>query len=185
MSTVTAPSPPDAIRVARRTLLRGEPVRMQEVAAALGVSRVTLHRWVGSREQLLSEVLWSLAAGNLAAALSATRKRGGEKIADAMARFVTTVQAEPGMRAFLEREPELALRILTTNASAVQARSVEAVRELLEVAESEGDIQLPMPAADLAYVIVRITESFLYADLITGDPPDAEKARRAVAALLR
>jgi hypothetical protein len=102
-----------------------------------------------------------------------------------MARFMQAVQGEPGMRAFLEREPELALKLLTTNASPVQSRSVAAVEDLLADAEARGEIVPPMPIPDLAYVIVRITESFLYADLITGAPPDAEKARQAVAALLR
>ncbi|WP_329389668.1 QsdR family transcriptional regulator [Streptomyces sp. NBC_01351] len=35
------------------------------------------------------------------------------------------------------------------------------------------------------YVITRIGESFVYADLITGDEPDATKPAAAVAALLR
>jgi Tetracyclin repressor-like, C-terminal domain len=33
--------------------------------------------------------------------------------------------------------------------------------------------------------VVRIVESFVYADLITGEQPDAEKVELAVAALLR
>ena len=34
-------------------------------------------------------------------------------------------------------------------------------------------------------LVVRIAESFIYADLITGEPPDAAKAEVAIAALLR
>jgi AcrR family transcriptional regulator len=162
MSAATATSPPraaGAVQLARRRILDGRPVRMQELAAELEVSRVTLHRWVGSREALLGEALWSLAAGNLAAAKRATRQTGGARIADMMARFMTAVQAEPGMRAFLEREPELALKILTTNAAPVQSRSVAAVEDLLADAEARAEIEPPMPIPDLAYVIVRITES--------------------------
>ena len=33
---------------------------MSGLAEDLGVSRVTLYRWVGSREHLLVEVIWSL-----------------------------------------------------------------------------------------------------------------------------
>jgi hypothetical protein len=36
----------------------------------------------------------------------------------------------------------------------------------------------------LAYVIVRIGESFLYRDAITGDPPDVESAITAIRILL-
>ncbi|MCX5193101.1 QsdR family transcriptional regulator [Streptomyces sp. NBC_00249] len=42
-----------------------------------------------------------------------------------------------------------------------------------------------MELPDLAYVITRIGESFVHADLITGDEPDATKPAAAVAALLR
>ena len=39
--------------------------------------------------------------------------------------------------------------------------------------------------ADLAYVITRIAESFIYTDLITGEPPAPEKAEVTIATLLR
>jgi hypothetical protein len=39
---------------------------MTSLAAELGVNRVTLYRWVGSRDVLMVEVLWSLAASTLA-----------------------------------------------------------------------------------------------------------------------
>lgn len=38
---------------------------------------------------------------------------------------------------------------------------------------------------DLAYLIVRIGESVLYTDLITGEPPNPDLARRAIYALVR
>jgi hypothetical protein len=41
-----------------------------------------------------------------------------------------------------------------------------------------------MHVRDLAYLIVRIIESFIYADLITGDAPDARNVQAAIAALL-
>ena len=176
----------DAIHAARRRILAGQPVRMQELADELGVSRVTLHRWVGSREELLGEALWSLAHDNFTAAVRATRTRGGRRIADVVGRFIATVNATDGMRILIEREPEYAMRILTTKASPVQARSVAAVEDLLREEQAKGRLTPPMDIADLAYVIVRISESFLYADLITGDrAPDDEKARLAISALLR
>lgn len=179
------PAVEDAIAIARRRILGGEAVRMQEIAAELGVTRVTLHRWVGGREDLLGEALWSLAEANFRAAVRRTRTRGGRRVADVVARFVAGVRAEPGMRVFLEREPELALRVLTTKASPVQARSVQALERLLREEAGAGRLDPPLPFGDLAYVIVRITESFLYADLITGEPAADDAAHRAIAALLR
>ena len=43
---------------------------MQTLARELGTSRFTLHRWVGSRDLLLGEVLWSLAE----------KVRGGDRL---------------------------------------------------------------------------------------------------------
>ena len=54
----TRPTPRDAFRLARRTLLDGQRLDMQALAGQLGINRVTLYRWVGSREQLLVDVLW-------------------------------------------------------------------------------------------------------------------------------
>src|SRR6202011_33668 len=110
----------------------------------LGVSRVTLHRWVGSRDELLGEVLWSLAEPTIAKARQATRARGGTGIAETMWRFTVSVHEAPFMRSFLAREPEIALRVLTTKRAPLQGRVVGAFRELL-VAEAEaGRLELPM-----------------------------------------
>src|SRR4051794_6060825 len=51
----------DAFSRARRMFLGGQRVDMGVLARDLGVNRATLYRWVGSRDQLLVEVLWSLA----------------------------------------------------------------------------------------------------------------------------
>ncbi|HEX6390724.1 MAG TPA: QsdR family transcriptional regulator [Solirubrobacteraceae bacterium] len=176
----------DAVRLAARRIVEGRAVRMGELADELGVTRVSLHRWVGSREQLLGEAMWLLAADSIAGARrTPTRSRGGARVADVVGRYIGAVNAAPGVRAFIEREPELALRLLTTRASPVQARSVTAVEELLGEEVAGGRLEPPMELRDLAYVIVRIAESFLFTNLITGEPPDAQKARQAVAALLR
>src|SRR5262245_25508423 len=56
------PLPEDVLHAARRRFLRGERVDMNDLAREVGIGRATLYRWVGSRDQLLGEVLWSLAA---------------------------------------------------------------------------------------------------------------------------
>jgi hypothetical protein len=85
----------------------------------------------------------------------------------------------------VERDPEFALRMLTTRATPVQARSVAEVERLIHEAVAAGELDVSMDAHDLAYVIVRIGESFLYADAITGEQPDIGAARRAIEQLLR
>jgi hypothetical protein len=42
----------------------------------------------------------------------------------------------------------------------------------------------PLPPPDLAYAIVRIVESFVYADIITGERLDIAKAEQPIAASL-
>lgn len=110
---------------------------------------------------------------------------GAKRIADVVGEFVRTVNGAPVFRNFLRREPERALRILTTKASVIQGRTMKKIEELLEAEIAADALVPPLPVSDLAYLIVRIAESFIYTDIITGGEPDATKARDAIAALLR
>jgi hypothetical protein len=44
---------------------------------------------------------------------------------------------------------------------------------------------LPVDLRELAYVIVRLIESYTYLDLITGEQPDARRAEPILRMLLR
>jgi AcrR family transcriptional regulator len=55
----------DAIKLARKRFLQAERIDMSALADELGVNRVTLYRWVGSRDQLLVEIIWSLGSKTL------------------------------------------------------------------------------------------------------------------------
>lgn len=158
---------------------------MRDLAGQLGISRATLHRWVGSRDQLLGEILWSMTMEVFEARSSHSLGRGAEGIADLMGTFVRTVNDSKPFREFLRAEPERALRVLTTKASVVQSRSIAKMRELLDEEVTAGRLTSPLPVEDLAYLLVRIAESFIYTDVITGAEPDAAKARAATAALLK
>jgi AcrR family transcriptional regulator len=178
---------PDALaafRIAREWFQAGKRIEMQELAAELGVNRATLFRWVGSRDDLLAEILSSLAEPTLAAAVDDSPGHGGARIAAIIGRFATLLDAADYFREFLRREPERALRILTTRAGTVQARLVSAIEALLQQEITDGHLHPPLPAHDLAYLIVRIVESFLYADIITGEQPDIAKSEQAITALL-
>jgi AcrR family transcriptional regulator len=178
------PNALDAFRVARRWFMAGRRIEMQELAAELGVNRATLFRWVGGRDQLLGEILWSLAEPALDAAVEASDGHGAQRITGAIGRFAAMVDQADFLREFLRREPERALRILTTRAGTVQARLVGAIDTLLNDEISQGNLRSPLPLRDLAYVIVRIVESFLYAEFITSEEPDIAMAELAVGALL-
>lgn len=157
---------------------------MQELASELGVNRATLFRWVGSRDDLLAEILWSLAEPTLSMAVDGAPGHGATRIVSIMDRFATMLDEADYFREFLRREPERALRILTTRASTVQQRLVDAVETLVGEEITRGHLHSPLPSHDLAYLIVRIVESFLYADIITNEQPDITKAQQAISALL-
>src|SRR5712691_7933296 len=71
-----AVGPADALGAARRKLPRHERLDMNELAGELGVGRATLYRWVGSRDELLGEVLWSLSVSGLAMAREKAKGTG-------------------------------------------------------------------------------------------------------------
>jgi AcrR family transcriptional regulator len=178
---------PDALqafRLARHTFIAGERLDMQQLAADLGVDRTTLFRWVGNRDKLLADVLSSLGQRTFTDAVARTAGTGPQRVADVLGMFVQALIDAPYFRAYLRRETERALRLLTTKASVVQHRMVDLVEQLLRDEQDRGDLPHPLPLPDLAYLIMRICESFIYTDLITGEPPDATKARTAIAALL-
>jgi len=121
----------DALRLARRKFLAAQRIDMTALASELGVNRVTLYRWVGSRDALMVEVLWSLAAPTLAGADAAVRARGGERIVQVITRFLDAVITNAGMRRWLADEGELAMRLLTRHDTGFQPRLIGAVHGLL------------------------------------------------------
>ena len=114
-------SKPDALgafRFARRRFLAGARVEMQELAGELGVSRATVFRWVGSRDDLLVEIIWSIAEPTFRHAVEGTvGLSGGRRIAAVMGGFAEAVIASPPFMEFVQREPERALRLLTSKAT--------------------------------------------------------------------
>lgn len=175
----------DVFRLARRRFLAGERVDMSALAEELGVNRVTLYRWVGSREKLLVEVLWSLAGPTLEHERDRTSKRGAERIVKIVSGFVAAVLANSGMTRFLAEEGELAMRLLTRRDTGFQPRLIEAVRLLLAEEVQAGTLDLPADLDDVAYTIIRIVESYVYLERITGEEPDARRAESILRLLLR
>src|SRR5215831_11918665 len=73
-------SPLDALKLARGRWLKGERIDMGALAAELGISRATLYTWVGSKERLIGEVLWSFAEEGLRQSRAAAKGSGAEYI---------------------------------------------------------------------------------------------------------
>jgi hypothetical protein len=171
--------------VARRTFVAGQRVELADVAATVGVNRVTLHRWLGNRTTILTDIVWSLTEPTIALCDRQARGRGGAHVAAAMAEFTRLTVEHPGMRSFLEREHETALRILTRRDHDFQHRLISAVHSLLVREREAGHLDGDYPLEDLAFLVVRVVESFVYVERIAGETPDPERAARALRFLLR
>ncbi|GAA1928053.1 QsdR family transcriptional regulator [Microbacterium aoyamense] len=180
---------PDAVRAfeaAREIFIDGRRIDMGSLAGSLGVERTSLFRWVGNRDALLSEVLWSLAIPTLVQAdHAATESSGGARIAGILTHFVDDLITADYFRQFLRREPARALRLLTTKESPIQRRYVATAEWLVRRDLGDEPLGGAIDPPGLAYLLVRMSESFTYADLISGDQPSAERARVAFRLLLR
>jgi AcrR family transcriptional regulator len=168
-------SPVDALKAARRRFLRQERVDMNELAAELGVGRATLYRWVGGRDQLLGEVLWSLTEPALDRIKAETGGTGVDWVLAVYRRFGELILETPAVRHFVQTEPEAALRVMTTKSSPQQARVIGWYRDLLIEAEERFGIEYRLDPETLAFTLIRVAESFLWTDLITGEEPDLSR----------
>jgi AcrR family transcriptional regulator len=179
------PTALDAFKLARRWFQSGRRVDMSALAEELGVNRVTLYRWVGSREQLLVEVLWSLAEQTLRRADAQVRARGAERVIQIVMRFIEAVIANQGMRQWLQEEGDAAMRLLTRSETDFQRRLIDWLEIVLREETDAGRLDLPVDLHDVAYVLRRIIESYVYLDIITGEQPDAQRAEPVLRLLLR
>jgi len=175
-----------AFDLAREQFIAGNRIDMGALAGALGVDRTSLFRWVGNRDALLSEVLWSLAIPTLVQADAATADRAGaDRLAELLTHFVADLNRASYFREFLRREPARALRLLTTKESEIQRRYVATTEWLVRAELGDRPLGGAIDVHNLAYLLVRVSESFTYADLIAGDEPSAAGARAAFRVLLR
>ena len=172
---------------AARWVHDGRRLDMQGLADELGLSRVTVFRRAGGREELLSKALWVLTERTLVVAAQRweAERPPGELHTPGTGRHVNAiVSRSPGLRRLLDDEPALALRVLTNPLGRVQAGIVTFVEALLRRDMAEfGLVPLIEPGA-LAYALVRLGESFLYADVLADRQPDVATADRLQQALV-
>jgi AcrR family transcriptional regulator len=173
-------TPLDVFELARQKWLAGERLDVGRLARELGVARATVFRWVGSREQLHGEVISALFTSELARARRGARGVGPAYLADVTHRLLHALLHAAPLRRFVQEDTELALRVLMSRESPVERRCTAAIRDLLAEQVAAGHVRPAMPIEALAYVVVRIGESFLYRDVLTGDAPDVDTAVQAI-----
>lgn len=177
-------TPLDAFALASQKWMRGERLDIGQIASELGVGRATLFRWVGSREQLYGEVLNAAYTRQRAQIMCTASGQGIDLIVDVARRNLRALLESAALRKFIEHDPEFAIRVLTSKSSPVQARTIEIEAELLRSQIAAGHIHPLLDVDTLAYIIVRIGESFLYGDVISGRQPEIEKAVAAIRILV-
>jgi AcrR family transcriptional regulator len=177
-----AASRQDVIDAAMARYLRGRRIDVQAIASELGLGRVTIYRWFGSREGLVGEILVRAAEPLLAEARARAKGRGASLLLDTFDRFNRGLAAAPALRTFVESERD-AGRILTSGSGPVQPRIVAMVTALIEEEAGKGAYEPPVDPATLSYAIVRLAEAFLFND--SGDMRgDVDRLREVEAALL-
>ncbi len=177
--------PPSVFAAAVTIFLAGRRLDMQALARHLRVSRATLYRRAGNREELLDAVIWWRARRMVARQLQLTDSlRGADRIMAVIAGALRAIESDRPLRAFVAADPDAALRILTGGRSAAAGGMTAALGRLIERERSRGCFAAELDPASLAYAVTRISEGFLYADVLADRPPDIERAITVIRALL-
>ena len=188
-----SPTADEIVRVAAHWIDRGIRLDTRTLAAELGISRTTLFRRVGNREDLLGDTLWYMGDRTLQAARrdwdakhgSAVRGPDGQlRCLEVMRRYRADIAGNRGFRHLLDDEPTVAIRVLTDPQGRVQPRVMAAHVELLQRDVDDGGFVPVVSLENLCYAIVRLGEAFLYSDVLASRAPDLEAASTLLGALV-
>ncbi|WP_420390136.1 QsdR family transcriptional regulator [Marinobacter sp.] len=179
----TRATPADVILRARRLWLKGQRIHLASLSEELNIGRATLFRWIGNKDLLMGEALWSLYDSLRQDAIDHTTGHGVDYVVGVF-RYINSIllHSEP-LRRFVHDDPEYALKILTSSQSTLHSRTVEANTRILKEQVAAGFIQPPMNLESLSYFMVRLAESCLYADIIGGREPRDEELEDACTAV--
>ncbi|GLZ27867.1 hypothetical protein Lesp02_00570 [Lentzea sp. NBRC 105346] len=182
VNLTTEPEVDPVIALALRQFLRESRIDMGDLATAAGIGRATLYRRYGDRDRVLGEVLWAITHRAWARLWQASRQEGMARVIAVLDQAMRDTVASPALRALLERDPETALRVLTSQQGVVQYRLVAGLADLIRAERDDETSEIPV--TKLAYAVVRLAESFCYSDVITGAPPDIDTATDIIRKLL-
>lgn len=176
--------PLDAFHLARQKWINGERIEIGALAAELGIGKTTLFRWVGSRELLHAEIVWNIFDAMYKQALASTEGNGADYVATICYTMMNAMVASVSLRKFVDQDPDFGRRILISSTSPFQQRMIAAMRKTLQVQVDAGHLSPALPVDDLGYVIVRISEAFIYYDQFAEREPNTEIARETIRILL-
>ena len=174
----------ELVAEATRRFLRGERVELQDVAQRLGLARMTVYRWFGSRDGLMGEVLAQLGEGLVDVAAARVREPGRRGLLEVFGQVNRDVASSEALRAYLRREGLSALRVLTASDGVVHPRMVASIERVIRAELTDDETVGGIDPGTLAFAIVRLAESFLYNDASSDIRGDVDRLRDVQAALL-
>jgi AcrR family transcriptional regulator len=173
------------IRAAARVFLTTGTLEMRAFARQLGVGRATLYRRSGNRDQFLSDVLLWLGLRNLRRAeADVGTAPGPHRLLDVHAVHISRMSNSAGLRSFVLTEPKVATRLLLDANGRVHVGMTRALAGLIGRQELGTGWRAPLGPDRLAHIMARVDETFMYADLIANDEPNAETAQLVFEMLL-
>ena len=171
----------DALDLAIETFRREERVDMQTLAAQLGIGRTTLYRWVGDREQLLAEVLASHGGATWTAATKEARGTGLEHALSAIRNFIVLIARFAPARAFAQREPALALKLLLSRAGPLAGEMDDGMTRVVQEATGAPMTDRLRAAIETA---TEVSTAMLFGSIIAGLEPDIDRTIHVVRDIL-
>lgn len=173
-----------ALHHATRLFVATSTVELEALASSLSISRATLYRVLSGRDRLIADLLWKAGERSMRSAFAETSERGVERFVAAGNRHLRELVAWEPFTTFVTRERDTAHRVLFGSRGSVHERSVALWTELLQGAVDAGSVRVRFAVADVAHLVVSITQSVVYKDLLEGGEPDLELAVVAQRALL-
>ena len=188
-----SPTADEIVRTAAHWIGRGVRLDTRTLAAEVGISRSTLFRRVGNREDLMGDALWYMADRTMSTAVRDWEAAHGAAVRDpegelrclaVMRQYREAIATNDGFRRLLDDEPTVAIRVLTDPHGRVQPRVMATHVELLRRDVEDGGFVPAVSLDSLCYAIVRLGEAFLYSDVLASRAPDLAAASTLLAALV-
>ncbi len=180
MSSVGLPEfrraePADALDVACRLFAADERVDMATLADRLAIGRSTLYRWVGDRDRLMGKVVVASIGEIWIDARAASTGRGVDRSLDSARRFMVTVVDHAGLRGFVNREPNLALRVLMDPEGLVGRALAAGIGDA--VGEDTG---VDLAHTDVFAVLGHLATALVWGNVAAGLDPQVESIVRVM-----
>jgi diguanylate cyclase (GGDEF)-like protein len=182
----SASTPAGAFALARRMFIEGEAIELHVLADRLRVPVATVGEWCGDRESLLGEINAALGLELLREAKARHHaERGTARLLAVYDQFVCAAASFRPLQLMLQRDQQLALRVMTSRTGHVHRTMVDAVHELLLEEHAHGALATPeAELRNLAYAIVRMAEAFLYNDAVLASEPQLHRSTQMVERLV-